>query len=62
MRESMILESGNLRAKRKKLLRPLARFRTVFERAGVGIALVAPDGGWLRVNDALCQIVGLQPR
>lgn len=33
-------------------------FRTVFERAGVGIALVAPDGGWLRVNDALCQIVG----
>ena len=35
-----------------------ARFRTVFERAGVGIALVAPDGGWLRVNDALCQIVG----
>ncbi len=35
-----------------------ARFQTVFERAGVGIALVAPGGGWLRVNDALCQIVG----
>ena len=35
-----------------------ARFRTIFERAGIGIAMVAPDGGWLRVNDALCQIVG----
>lgn len=35
-----------------------ARFRTVFERAGVGIALVAPDGGWISMNEALCQIVG----
>ncbi len=35
-----------------------ARFRTMFERAAVGIALVAPNGRWLRVNDALCKIVG----
>jgi diguanylate cyclase (GGDEF)-like protein/PAS domain S-box-containing protein len=35
-----------------------ARFRSVFELAKVGIALVRPDGGWLRVNDALCGIVG----
>jgi len=35
-----------------------ARFRTMFERAAVGIALVAPNGGWIRVNDAMCNIVG----
>ncbi|MFH1027907.1 MAG: ATP-binding protein [Pseudomonadota bacterium] len=34
------------------------RFETTFELAAVGIALVAPDGRWLRVNRALCDIVG----
>jgi diguanylate cyclase (GGDEF)-like protein/PAS domain S-box-containing protein len=34
------------------------QFRTAFDDALVGIALVAPDGSWLRVNDALCEIVG----
>lgn len=37
-----------------------ARFRSVFELAKVGIALVRPDGRWLRVNDALCGIVGYE--
>ncbi|BDT58746.1 hypothetical protein MasN3_22400 [Massilia varians] len=27
-----------------------ARFRTIFDIASVGIALVAPDGGWISVN------------
>ena len=35
-----------------------ARFRNTFEQAAVGIAHVAPDGKWLRVNQKLCQIVG----
>ena len=35
-----------------------ARFRTTFERAAVGIAQVATDGRWLRVNQKLCDIVG----
>ncbi|SFB82582.1 PAS domain S-box protein [Massilia yuzhufengensis] len=35
-----------------------ARFRTIFEIASIGIALVAPDGGWISVNKALCDIVG----
>ncbi|MEO6354396.1 MAG: PAS domain S-box protein [Burkholderiaceae bacterium] len=35
-----------------------ARFRSIFERAGVGIAMVAPNGGWMNVNEALCEIVG----
>jgi diguanylate cyclase (GGDEF)-like protein/PAS domain S-box-containing protein len=34
------------------------QFRTAFDDALVGIALVAPDGSWLRVNDSLCEIVG----
>jgi PAS domain S-box-containing protein len=34
------------------------RFRATFEQAAVGIAHVAPDGRWLRVNRRLCEIVG----
>ncbi|WP_298231209.1 PAS domain S-box protein [uncultured Azohydromonas sp.] len=34
------------------------RFQATFEQAAVGIALVAPDGRWLRVNRKLCDILG----
>jgi len=34
------------------------RFASIFEQAAVGIALVLPDGRWLRVNAKLCEIVG----
>jgi PAS domain S-box-containing protein len=34
------------------------KFRSTFEQAAVGIAHVAPDGRWLRVNQKLCEIVG----
>ncbi|MEK6663055.1 MAG: EAL domain-containing protein [Pseudomonadota bacterium] len=34
------------------------RFRATFSQAAVGIAQVAPDGRWLRVNQRLCDIVG----
>lgn len=34
------------------------RFRGAFEFAAIGMALVAPDGRWMRVNRALCEIVG----
>ena len=34
------------------------RFRSAFEFAAIGMALVAPDGRWLRVNRALCRIIG----
>ncbi len=34
------------------------RFRSTFEQAAVGIAHVAPDGRWLKVNRKLCDIVG----
>ena len=34
------------------------RFRRTFEAAAVGMAHVALDGTWLRINDALCEISG----
>ncbi len=34
-----------------------ARFQATFENAAVGIAHVAPDGRWLRVNAALCRVL-----
>ncbi len=34
------------------------RFRKTFEGAAVGIAHVAPDGRWLRVNRKLCDTLG----
>jgi PAS domain S-box-containing protein len=35
-----------------------ARFVATFEQAAVGIALVSPEGRWIRVNRRLCEIVG----
>jgi PAS domain S-box-containing protein len=34
------------------------RFSGAFEHAPIGVALVAPDGRWLKVNRALCELVG----
>jgi PAS domain S-box-containing protein len=34
------------------------RFRTAFERAPVGMALVGLDGAWLEVNQAFCEFLG----
>lgn len=33
-------------------------FQATFEQAALGIALVAPNGRWLRANRKLCEIVG----
>jgi diguanylate cyclase (GGDEF)-like protein/PAS domain S-box-containing protein len=35
-----------------------ARFRSIFDLASIGIALVSPTGGWISVNGALCAILG----
>lgn len=34
------------------------RFESTFQQAAVGMAVVAPDGRWLRVNQKLCDILG----
>jgi diguanylate cyclase (GGDEF)-like protein/PAS domain S-box-containing protein len=33
-------------------------FRNAFDYAAIGMALVSPEGNWLRVNRSLCEIVG----
>ena len=33
-------------------------FQNAFEHAAIGMALVAPDGKWLRVNRSVCEITG----
>ena len=35
-----------------------SRFAATFDQAAVGIAIVSPEGHWLRVNQKLCDIVG----
>ena len=38
-----------------------ARFRTTFELAAVGVAMVGLDGSWLGVNPQLCAILSYRP-
>ena len=35
-----------------------ALFDSAFKHATIGMALVAPDGSWLKVNPALCKLFG----
>ncbi len=37
-------------------------FRLAMDNAPIGEALVGPDGRWLRVNSALCDLLGYSPR
>jgi PAS domain S-box-containing protein len=39
-------------------LSPDALFQSAFEFAAIGMALVSPEGKWLRVNRSVCQITG----
>jgi len=41
-----------------KLRESQERFRSCFEHASIGVALVRPDGRWLAVNPSLCRILG----
>jgi PAS domain S-box-containing protein len=38
-----------------------ARFSSAFEYAPIGIALVAPNGGFMKVNGTLCELLGYTP-
>ncbi|MBI3775117.1 MAG: PAS domain S-box protein [Gammaproteobacteria bacterium] len=55
---AMARDIGERQRMETALLASEVRFRATFEQAAVGMALVAPDGRWLRVNNKLCSIVG----
>jgi diguanylate cyclase (GGDEF)-like protein/PAS domain S-box-containing protein len=38
------------------------RFRSAFESSAIGIALLSPEGHWLKVNPTMCRIVGYSER
>lgn len=42
----------------EKLRESEKRFTSAFENAAIGMALVSPEGRWLKVNQALCGIIG----
>jgi diguanylate cyclase len=58
LRETLALTESHLKLSQTVLHASEARFRTIFEKAAIGIALVAPDGGWLSVNEELCHFLG----
>lgn len=57
-REAALLARRQIEHARSAMEQSEARFRSVFERASVGIAMVARDGRLICVNDAFCNIVG----
>ncbi len=48
----------NKAAQRRLLEESEERFRAAFERSAIGMAIVSLKGGWLMVNDELCNITG----
>lgn len=47
-----------LRQREADLAASQHRFESMFHKAAIGIALVAADGRWTQVNDALCRTLG----
>ncbi len=55
---SLVLDVSDRSEAQVALLESEARFRNAFDYATIGMALVGPDGHWLKVNRALCEILG----
>src|SRR6266545_1798099 len=53
---------AHLRAAETALRESEERFRLAFENAAVGMALLTPEGRFVRVNPALCRILGRQEK
>ncbi|HZZ56955.1 MAG TPA: PAS domain S-box protein [Opitutaceae bacterium] len=59
-RQRRLRAETELKAARDATALSEAQFRHAFEFAGIGMALVGLDGRWLRVNKAICAIVGYE--
>jgi two-component system cell cycle sensor histidine kinase/response regulator CckA len=55
------IDISERRKAEEKLRLSEARFSSAFEYAPIGMALVAPDGRWIKVNRALCELLGYTP-
>ena len=53
-----VTEISERRRRDQELAEAEERFRSAFDNAPIGMALVAPDGRWLKVNQAICEITG----
>jgi PAS domain S-box-containing protein len=58
VRGEVVIGVGAVSTNITELKRAEAALEATFEQAAVGIAHVTADGGWLRVNRRLCEIVG----
>ena len=52
--------SAQLTAANEKLQESEEKFRSAFDYAAIGMALVSPTGKFIKVNSALCQLLGYQ--
>ncbi|WP_428310155.1 PAS domain S-box protein [Hydrocarboniphaga sp.] len=57
-RETLVAAHRNVCSSHRALLQSESRFARVFEHAAIGMALVDEDGSFIKVNAALCDIVG----
>ncbi|HZI20276.1 MAG TPA: EAL domain-containing protein [Pyrinomonadaceae bacterium] len=51
-------KAGESEAREKAAADTADRFRSAFDYAAIGMALVSTEGRWLQVNRSLCQILG----
>jgi PAS domain S-box-containing protein len=58
--DGMILEVTECMRAAEDLKKNEERMRLYFERQVVGMAITAPDKGWLQVNEKLCQMLGYE--
>ncbi len=56
--ESSAAQATQAKRHMQQLQESEERFRSAFDHAAIGMALVAPDGNWIEVNHSLCRIIG----
>jgi two-component system, cell cycle sensor histidine kinase and response regulator CckA len=57
-RQGFLLDLTEKKRRDEALALSEEQFRSAFDHAPIGMALVSREGRWLRVNEALCDIVG----